>query len=84
MPQLNLYSVVYQVRKAMPTPNARDGVVSGNLYTKDATHAMVLAADGGPAVLAVLKSNLTLASGEVIDLLKSQQAHGAGTGVVLA
>ena len=83
MPNLNLYAVLYQIRKPAPAPTGTT-IAPGNLYTKEVTHAVVLSADGGPSALAVLKSNLTLASGEVIDLLRSQQAHAAGIGGVLS
>lgn len=74
----NLYAVIYQIRKPAPAPSPGQGVANGNQYVRDPRHATILSNDNGPGIVAAIKNNVTLASGEVIDILRVSQSHAAG------
>lgn len=74
-----LYDTIYQIRKPAPGPVVGQ-VANANLYVKELRRALVLAPDSGPGIIAAIKNNETLASGEVVDLLRAQQHGSASTG----
>jgi hypothetical protein len=64
-----LFKVAYQVRQ----PNTNVNVAGGDpdLYRRDPQEAILIANAGdGPTLGTVLGNNVTLASGEVIDILQ--------------
>lgn len=64
-----LFKVTYQVRQ----PNTNVNISGGDPdnYRRDPQEAILIANAGdGPTLQAVLGSNVTLASGEVIDILQ--------------
>lgn len=68
----NLYQVTYQVRQ----PNLNVNISGGDPdnYRRDPQEAILIAAAGdGPTLQTVLGSNVPLQSGEVIDILSSEQ-----------
>jgi hypothetical protein len=67
MSNLNVYAVTYQVH--LPDPNsATDG--TADLYRKPPVEALVIAAAQDQATLStVINNNITLAPGEVYDIL---------------